>query len=111
MDLNEFFGKMPERPDHPDFWKLSNVCLKLDSGLDPTNPDEGAKERQYQARLDEIDIDGKSLAYVATQRAYRVLGIENHGDLLDPNKMMMVAMLASVWLDAFAHGVLFERKE
>lgn len=108
-DPNEFFGAMPHRPDHPDFWKLSNVLLKMDAGLDPSNPDEEAKERQFKARLAEIGIDERSLSYAATQRAFRILGVETRMDLLDPQKLHLAMMLSSVWLDAFAAGVFFER--
>lgn len=109
-DLNDLFGQMPNRPNHPDFWKLSQVLLKLDSGLDVTNPDEEAKERQHQKRLAEIGIDSECLAYAALQRSFRALGINSTQDMLDPQKQLMATMLSSVWVDAFAAGVFFERE-
>lgn len=109
-DPNEFFGAMPQRPDHPDFWKLSNVLMRLDRALDPSNPDQEALERAYEERLAEIGVDQKSVAYMATQRAFRALGIESRAELLfDPQKAHLAIMLSSIWLDAFAAGVFFER--
>lgn len=108
MDMSNIFGANANRPDHADFWKLSSVLLRLDSGLDPSNPDEAAKEAQYKARLDELGIDSSSLAYAATQRAMRALGIETQMELA--MKADVVMMLTSVWIDAFAAGAFYERE-
>lgn len=109
MDIDDILGGAANRPEHPDFWKLSDVCLKLDSGLDPSNPDEAYKEAQFQARLKEIGVDVESLVYTATQRAFRVLNIRNKQDLAI--KLPQATMLTSIWLDAFAAGVFFERHD
>jgi len=106
---NDFFGAMPNRPDHPDFWKLTNVLMRLDAGLDVTSTDRDVQERQYEERLAEIGVDQRSLSYVATQRAFRALGIETRADLMDRQRLEMAIMLSSIWLDAFAAGVFFER--
>lgn len=109
MDLRDIFGDNPNRPDNPDFWKLSEVLLKLDSGLDPSDPDDEAKQRQWEARMKEVGIDTEAVSYAAVQRAQRVLGVRTRQDLAA--KAPQVMMLASVWLDAFAAGVFFERKD
>lgn len=108
MDLRDIFGEGANRPSHPDFWKLSEVMLKLDSGLDPSNPDEEAKEAAFQARMKEIGVDVDVLVYVATQRAMRVLGVKDQMDFAI--KSSQIAMLTSIWLDSFAAGVFYERK-
>lgn len=108
MDINDIMGGGFDRPDHPDFWKLSQVVLKLDSGLDPTNPDEEEKDRQFKARLAEIGVDEKTLSYIATQRSFRALGIKSKADLLA--NFDKVALLAAIWIDAFAAGIFYERE-
>lgn len=108
-DPNEFFGAMPHRPDHPDFWKLSNVLLSMDQGLDPADLDEEAKDRAFKARIAEIGIDEQTLSYAATQRTFRALGITNSLQMLDPKVMHQVMLLSSVWIDAFAAGAFYER--
>lgn len=108
MDLNDILGDGSNRPSHPDFWKLSDVCLKLDSGLDPSNPDEEAKQEQFLTRLKEIGVDVDSLVYTATQRAFRALGVKTQQDLAI--KLPQAMMLTSIWIDAFAAGVFFERE-
>lgn len=111
MDFDDVFGPgvVGGRPDHPDFLKLANVLLKMDSGLDPRNPDEAAKERQYQARLAEVGINPEVLAYAASQRAFRLLGVTDRRQMLNPETVHQVMMLASIWVDAFVAGAYYER--
>ena len=109
-DLGSMFPGPKSRPDHPDFWRLSELLLKLDSDLDPSNPDEAAKEAQWQARMAEVEVDLDSLTYSAMQRAFRIVGIQNPLELIDPQKMRQVALLTSVWLEGFAAGTFYERK-
>lgn len=110
MDLNDVFGQGAPggRPNHPDFWKLSEILLKLDSDLDPSNPDEEAKERQWLARIEEVGIDRPVLTYSAVQRAYRVLGIQTAAQVMAQH--MEIARLASVWMEGFAAGTFYERE-
>lgn len=107
MDLRDIFGDNAGRPDHPDFWKLSDVLLKMDSGLDPANPNEEEKEAQFHARLAEIGVEVDSLVYTATQRAMRALGVTTQMEFMA--HVGEIARLTSIWLDAFAAGVFFER--
>lgn len=106
--MSEFFGYMPNRPDHPDLWLLSNVVLKLDSGIDTEHNTEEQNEAAWEARIAEVGIDKQSLIYVANQRALRALAVENRVDLLA--KFPQVALLTSVWIEAFSAGVLVERE-
>jgi hypothetical protein len=108
MNIEDILGNGSGRPEHPDFWKLSDVCLKLDSGLDPSNPNEDEKQAQWEARIKEIGVDIDSLVYTATQRSFRVLNITNREQLIE--KVGVATMLTSVWLDAFAAGAFYERQ-
>lgn len=110
MDLNDFFGQRAKRPDHPDFWKLSEVLLRMDSGIDPKAMSQDEMEEQYKVRLAEIGIDPDVLNYASVQRAYRLLETMPPG-MPDPLKAMLGSMFASLWLDGFAAGAFFERKD
>lgn len=72
MNLQDFFGHNPHRPDHPDFWRLSGIVLRLDS-LVSEAPDEDAKDRAWGENLARwIDSDD-ALYYMAFQRSARAL--------------------------------------
>lgn len=109
MNLNDFFGSMPHRPDHPDMWKVADVLLKLDGALEAAGDDNQAKDLAFQGILEEVGIDSEVLSYAAMQRAFRVLGIRTRADLT--KKIPEAIMLASVWTEAFAVGALVAQGE
>lgn len=106
--INDFFGERPLRPDHPDMMKVTEVVLKMDGRVDVANMTEDQLEAGFKESLAEVDIDEKVLAYVATQRAFRVLGIETRGQLMA--KALETAKIASTWTDGFVAGALFAQK-
>lgn len=79
------------RPDHPDFWLMSECVLELDAAAD----DGVAMERIVGK------IDMKSLAYMASQRALRGTGLV---------KFSPVAALGGSWVDGFMAGVNFQKR-
>ena len=82
----------PGRPDHPDFWVLSQVIIDQDSRSDNQTIPFGDRIAQV--------VDPDSLVYMAKQRALRILG---------PNASRgQLARLASVWLDAFMAGAAYQ---
>lgn len=85
MNINDVFPGPSNRPDHPDFWKLSDVVLQLDGKTEDPGFD-------FPSFLSEI-IDPKVLAYMAMQRAMLVTS--------DP---MSWPVLAGMWIDAFCAG-------
>lgn len=107
MDLNDVFGAMPDRPDHPDMWKLSGILLGMDAGLEPGVP-AVEKEALWQKRIAEAGINPEVVSYAATQRAFRSVGVQTRNDLLDPAKAIQVMRLASSWLDGFVAGARFK---
>ena len=97
LDSDEF----PNRPDNPDFWRLSELVLQLDG-----QASEGGN------RIDEIVatvVDPRSLAYVAMHRAMRVLGISTRRELTI--HMAEAARLATVYHEGFVIGCRFEAKK
>jgi hypothetical protein len=87
--------RFPSRPQHPDFWRLSEVVLKLDG--DST---EGRRPLKASA---EGRIDLASLAYLASQR----VGLleQRVGELPDNVR----ASLAAMFLTGVLTGIEFER--
>lgn len=82
-----------DRPDHPDFWLLSAVVQDMDTG----SGDVGVE------RIIKPVIDPGSLIYVAAQRAMRAYSAEGGR----PG----IAMLGSLWLDAFTAGALYQQRK
>lgn len=95
------------RPDHPDFWKLSDIVLRLDGSLEGAG---GADEQEAIWRRElERHVDVDSLGYMATQRAFRVLGIVTARDFM-ARKEEVIPML-QVYMDAFIMGCNFKESE
>lgn len=91
----------PNRPDHPDFWRLSEVVLQLDGAIDEAEDKEAVWERVVS---DIVDIP--SLEYMAEQRALRAVG--------SAAPVALITKLTALYLDGFCAGAKFaaeDRKE
>lgn len=89
--------RFPDRPQHPDFWRLADVTTRLDGGAT-----EGGKTIEQVA---EGVIDLESLSYAATQRVglfLQALGYEN----IEPE---VVAMLETVFVTSVITGIEFQK--
>lgn len=85
--------RFPDRPQHPDFWRMSEVVLGQDA-------DSGAKT------LEEVVgdlVDFPSLEYMAAQRAAQ---LRRHSHL---SEQAAIAAMAA-WLTGFAAGAEFQRR-
>lgn len=78
--ISDLFGENQARPDHPDFWQLSQAVLGLDAAMT-----DGLKQGQ---QVDEVIAqeaskvgDSHSITYMATQRAMRLHGVATLSDL------------------------------
>ena len=82
----------PGRPNHADFWLLSEVVIDMDnvakSGKTPFEDQVGRM------------VDPESLIYMARQRSLRTRA---HSHLLEP-------ALASLWLDGFMVGAAYQAR-
>lgn len=87
--------RFPERPTHPDFWRMSEVILQQDG-----EADEGGQSVEEIVK-DTVDLP--SLSYFAMQRA----GIQCQRTGLPE---ALVPVLASSWMDAFLAGVRFQQR-
>jgi hypothetical protein len=88
----------PHRPDHQDFWRMSNLILKMDgAAVEDPNFDIEALVNEH--------VDSGSLSYMALQRAMRAFGAETMADLLDNREVVMRG--ASLYTEAFLMGAQF----
>lgn len=79
----------PDRPQHPDFWHLSEVILEMDGDF----YEEPGDFEKYIAS----EIDLESLFYTATQRAIRLQG-------------RSVGSIAAIYMEAVLVGMRYERR-
>jgi len=85
----------PGRPDHPDFWRLSESVLKQDGRLQ----EENTSFEEVMAEF--VDVD--SVTYMAEERAKFIL---HHVGMTSEH---MKGLLMTVYLDAFTTGVSFQK--
>lgn len=96
--------RYPNRPDHPDYWRLSEVVLRLDAwGSDPRIRTvqflAGPNAKDPVDELFERTIDPATLVYFANQRALRVAKILPEKP---PHEQLRAA-----WIDGFMLGSHF----
>ena len=87
--------RVPNRPTHPDFWRISEVLLQNDG--------QATEGGQSMGEIVKETVDLKSLTYIAQQRggmACQRMGL--------PESLSMV--LASTWMDAFMAGARFQQR-
>jgi hypothetical protein len=82
----------PDRPDHPDFWKLSSAVLANDGAVEAGESLESVVGQH---------ADFESVVYMAKHRAARAMGVNPS----DPRLVTWVSM----WLDAFTVGARYQR--
>jgi hypothetical protein len=91
--MDDAFGEFPDRPDHPDFWKMSSAVLRLDGRM---HDGDGSTQAFVDTVNEYADIE--SLTYLAKQRVLRL----NAPDHLKP-------LLMTIYLDAFITGCEYSR--
>lgn len=96
--------EFPHRPDHPDFDILSALITGLDGEVDRAAAegrrfDLGDFVAQY--------IDPKSLAYLAMQRAIRLMNAYSSADILERREEMF--RLATMYHEGFVMGTRFQQ--
>ena len=99
-------GRFPLRPDHKDMWLLAAIVQDYDMVMDDALSDE-EKDRRH-ANLVASMIDADSLAYLAMQRAMRMVGAETQGDVRDNREE--ITKLASCYFEAVLVGIAVERR-
>lgn len=96
----------PLRPNHPDMAALGELLRsndhQMEHGVGRFDQDQAFNDLAGSV------IDVASLAYAATQRAMRAYGVVTVGDLIKHQDEVTKA--ASLWMDAFVAGALYERR-
>lgn len=88
--------RFPDRPTHPDFWRISEVVLQND----------GQATESPKRSMEDIvrdTVDPESLSYFAMQRAgtyCQAMGLPES----------LVPVLGSLWLDAFVAGARYQQR-
>jgi len=77
----------PDRPDHPDFWRLSETILYMDGA---------AESGQSYDEIMDKHMDAESLIYMADQRVRRAM----------MSQASASEIVMALYLDAFALGYL-----
>lgn len=98
--MDEFFGPNALRPDHPDFWRLSQIVLAADARIQEA-PDLDAKEAAWVAAVDAAG-DRASIMYMFGQRA--LIAIKGN-----PGALALVSRMATLAVDSFLVGVTFAK--
>lgn len=114
MDIHDFFGNVGHepRPDHPDFWRLSEIILELKGQMEsaPTLQEKGDR---WQASYEKIG-DFASIKYCAVQAALQIMGIENGLQLAivqrDKRKSSQLVGHIQAYFDGFLMGAEFMRR-
>lgn len=83
-----------KRPDHDDFWLMSEVLQDLDRA---------AEDVGIERTAGTVDMD--SLGYVAVQRAIRIMATNEQV----PTERAL-AQIAACWIDAFVTGLNFQKR-
>ena len=98
--MDDIFGRRNHRPNHPDFWRISEIILANDGAIEQA-PD---KETVWKERTSSV-VDIDSVTYMATQRALLAFG--------PPGTKLSVAQqatAAALVIDAFVAGVMFAER-
>lgn len=95
--MDEVFGHQPNRPEHPDYWKLVSVILGYDAAAR-----EG--ENVMEGRVSPV-IDLPSVRYVARQRAQLTMKFATE------REWRPVRALNGAWLDGFLTGLAWTKED
>jgi hypothetical protein len=118
--MSDVFGSNPARPDHPDFWRMSEVRLMLDGRTQ--NPDVSDEERQKsftELYGDAADIE--SITYMAFMRTLKAFGPEGAakmeealaqlaGTTSSRLTMQQRTTVMALYMEAFVTGVEFQKR-
>lgn len=114
MTLQDLFGPggHGKRPDHPDFWRLSEIILELKADMQEATSN-ADQERRWRAHYEEIG-DFDSIAYHAIQAAMQIHNVETSTDwamlMADRRKHEAYVGTIQAYFDGFIMGAEFERR-
>jgi hypothetical protein len=111
MDLRDIFGDRPERPDHPDFWKISEILLEMDAEINTSRMTQDECEVEFVKRLQRIGVDQASLSYAAAQRTLRAIH-SLPATFPQQARIVLATLMGGIWVDGFTAGAAYaERRQ
>lgn len=87
----------PDRPQHPDFWRLSQTALQLDGAVS-----EGGRDAED---VNNDVVDHQSLMYLSACR----MGIMLDELVASSRVLDLHALLATAYAGGLVHGISFEK--
>lgn len=117
IDINDILTAPTgvKRPDHPDFWKLSEIILALKADHDQQERGEITMEefeKRWRAHYESVG-DFDSIAYCAMQAAFAIHNIKTGEDWLyvstTPSRHMAYVQTVQSYFDGFIMGAKLER--
>lgn len=117
MDINDIFTSPTgiQRPDHPDFWKLSEIILALKADAEEHQRGQitmAEFEQRWRTHYEGVG-DFDSIAYCAVQAGFAIHEIETGRDwqnvVLDQRKHRAYVATVQAYFDGFIMGALLER--
>jgi len=104
-----------QRPDHPDFWKLSEIILALKADTEEFSNGKITQEeatRRWEAHYASVG-DTDSIQYAAVQCGLQLAGIETGADwqavMANPANHNAFVKTIQAYFDGFIMGALLER--
>jgi hypothetical protein len=94
--------RFPDRPTHPDFWRLSEIVLQLDG-----DTVEGGLSMEQQI---EKDSDPLAVLYMSTERAKKMfMSLTMACGPYVPEDALL-ACLGVMWVEGFLAGTRFQQR-
>lgn len=114
FDINDFLPPPSglKRPDHPDFWRITEIHMELKAALAEA-PNMEAQAAAWKASYEKIG-DFDSIKYHALQAAIHIHKLETGLDFLmlraDPERSASFIAIVQAFFDGFIAGAEFERR-
>lgn len=113
MNLDDLMpGGHAPRPEHPDFWRISEVCLSLKADVNEARTAEEL-DALWKQRVGEIG-DFESINYHAIQVALQIMGVETkfEWELIRQDSVLRERFveLLQAFYDGFIIGANYEKR-
>lgn len=128
--IEDVFGKRSHRPDHPDFWRISEVLLANDGDMEAARTTD-EKETAWAKRTGSV-VDVPSVTYASIQRTILASAHPAHhpgqrtilafgtpgggaafglgGARTGGLTVHQQAAMAALWVDAFVAGAMYQQR-
>jgi len=114
MNINDIMAAPTgvKRPDHPDFWRLSEIILALKAEMAENEGNIEEQERLWRKHYNDIG-DFDSIAYAAIQCGLELHNIKTGSDwmvLRVSGRQESYIKSVQAYFDGFVMGAEFERR-